>query len=151
MPPLLLLPTLLFWHHVWFELILLRSLFGATALYQIVRLGIGDVSRCMKFSHTAAYDANLVLRIALFGLLMRRRSMGIPLVTESRNWRKLVLWRLQRENNIVIHLQRHDSLFYKGSRYCYGATVFKIKLFVVRKRPVGASIVGRTVGKNIAF
>ena len=38
---------------------------------------IGDVNRLMQFSHAAAYEASLVLRIALFGFPVHRRRLHI--------------------------------------------------------------------------
>ena len=81
----------------------------------------------MQLSYAAPNEASLVLRIALFGLLISRRRMGIPLVTELWNWRKSILQRSQRENNIVVDWKWYGPVFCKCSRYYQGANCIQVQ------------------------
>lgn len=114
---------------------------------------IGDVSSPLQFTHSAAYEAGLVLRNALFGLRVCRRTHHIPWVTFSDPELAQVGF-----TEAGARQKYGDRL--KVSRFSFSAndraiaeaqSEGMIKLLVVRGRPVGVSIVGHGAGELIAF
>ncbi len=112
---------------------------------------VGDVAGPLQFTHVAAYHAGIVIRSALFGLPARVRSDHIPWATYTDpEMAQVGLTEAQARDRHGDRAQviRFD---YAGNdrAIAEGKTVGRIKVMVVKGRPVGASIVGPQAGELI--
>ena len=112
---------------------------------------VGDVAGPLQFTHVAAYHAGIVIRSALFGLSARVRSDHIPWATYTDpEMAQVGLTEAQARDRHGDRAQviRFD---YAGNdrAIAEGKTVGRIKVMVVKGRPVGASIVGPQAGELI--
>lgn len=114
---------------------------------------IGDVAGGKQFTHVAGYHAGIVIRSALFGLPAKAREDHIPHATytdpelaqvgqteaEARD--------LHGEKLEVVRFDLDGNDRLVAERKARG----RIKIMVVKGRPVGASIVGPQAGEHIAL
>ncbi len=114
---------------------------------------IGDVAGGKQFTHVAGYHAGIVIRSALFGIPARAREDHIPHATYTDP--ELAQVGLSEAEAREIHgdalevvrfdLDGNDRLV--AERKARG----RIKIMVVKGRPVGASIAGPQAGEHIAL
>jgi pyruvate/2-oxoglutarate dehydrogenase complex dihydrolipoamide dehydrogenase (E3) component len=114
---------------------------------------IGDVAGGKQFTHVAGYQAGIVIRSALFGLPAKARQDHIPHATYTdpelaqvglteAEARALHCARLE---VVRFDLEGNDRLV--AERKARG----RIKVMVVKGRPVGVSIAGPQAGEHIAL
>jgi pyruvate/2-oxoglutarate dehydrogenase complex dihydrolipoamide dehydrogenase (E3) component len=113
---------------------------------------IGDAAGGPQFTHLAGYHGGIVIRSALFGLPVRARDDHIPRVTFSEP--ELAQVGLTEAEARARHGSRLEVLTaeYAGNDRAQAerATEGRIKVMVVRSRPVGATIVGANAGDLIS-
>ncbi|WP_243611931.1 dihydrolipoyl dehydrogenase family protein [Shimia aestuarii] len=114
---------------------------------------IGDVAGGKQFTHVAGYHAGIVIRSALFGIPAKTQVAHIPHATytdpelaqvgqteaEARD--------LHGEKLEVVRFDLDGNDRLVAERKARG----RIKIMVVKGRPVGASIVGPQAGEHIAL
>ena len=112
---------------------------------------IGDVAGGMQFTHVAGYQAGVIIKSALFGLMSKAKSHHIPWTTytdpelaqvglSERQARDIYGAKLE-----VVRFDYHHNDRAMAERKTKGF----IKVMVVKGRPVGASIVGHQAGELI--
>lgn len=114
---------------------------------------IGDAAGGLQFTHVASYHAGLVVRSALFGLPAKAASSHIPLVTytdpelASVGLTEAEARKAHGRNLEVVRFDYGDNDRARTGRHMTG----RIKVMVVRGRPVGAGIVGAQAGELIGL
>jgi pyruvate/2-oxoglutarate dehydrogenase complex dihydrolipoamide dehydrogenase (E3) component len=112
---------------------------------------IGDVAGGLQFTHVAGYHAGIIIRSALFGLPAKTSTAHIPWATytapelaqvglteaqaREKHGDKLEVIRFDFEHNDRLIAERN--------------TAGRIKVMVVKARPVGVSIAGYQAGELI--
>ncbi len=114
---------------------------------------VGDVAGGLQFTHVAGYHAGVVIRSALLGLPSRQKTGHIPWTTYTDP--ELAQVGLTEAQARKVH---GDKLVVAQAEFAgndravaEGRTTGKIKVMVVKGRPVGASIVGPMAGEMIAM
>ncbi|QDY69845.1 dihydrolipoyl dehydrogenase family protein [Qingshengfaniella alkalisoli] len=114
---------------------------------------VGDVAGRMQFTHVAGYHAGIVIRQTLFGLPAKAKQDHIPWVTYSDPELAqigLTEDQARTEHGDRVEIARFD--FAENDRaQTERATVGRIKVMVVKGRPVGVSIVGKNAGELISL
>ena len=112
---------------------------------------IGDVAGSLQFTHMASYHAGIVIRSALFGLPSKAKTAHIPWATYTDP--ELAQVGLSEDAarerfGERLEVVRFD---YAGNDRARAelATTGRIKVMVVKGRPVGAGIVGAQAGEMI--
>lgn len=114
---------------------------------------IGDVIGELQFSHVAGYHASIVLRSILFGLPARRHIAHLPYATYTDP--ELAQIGLKEEDakkkyGKALEVIRAD--FSENDRAIAEDKAFGfIKVMVVKKRPIGVTIIGSQAGEMMAF
>lgn len=114
---------------------------------------IGDVTGGMQFTHVAGYHAGVILRSALFGLPSRARTDHIPWATYTSPELAQVgptEAAARKAHGARLEVLRFDYADNDRAR-TEASTTGRIKVMVVRGRPVGASIVGAQAGELIGL
>jgi len=112
---------------------------------------IGDVAGGMQFTHVAGYHAGLIIRQALLGLPARERTDHVPWCTYTQPELAQVgltesAARARHGGNLeVVRFDYAHNDRAIAERKTHG----RIKVMVVRGRPVGASIAGEQAGELI--
>ena len=112
---------------------------------------IGDVAGSLQFTHVANYHAGIVIRSALLGLPARARTDHIPWATYTDPELAhvgLTEEAARRRHGRRLEVVRFDFAANDRAR-TERATAGRIKVMVVRGRPVGASIAGTQAGEMI--
>lgn len=112
---------------------------------------IGDVVGGLQFTHVAGYHAGVVIRSALFGLPSKVRSDHIPRVTYTDpELAQIGLTEAQARERYGDRLTVARFDFAENDRaMAERQSDGRIKVMVVRGRPVGVSIVGHQAGELI--
>jgi pyruvate/2-oxoglutarate dehydrogenase complex dihydrolipoamide dehydrogenase (E3) component len=114
---------------------------------------IGDVNGRMPFTHTAGYQAGVVVRSALFGLPAKASYNHIPYASYTQpELAHIGLSEAQaREKHgdrvevIRFDISHNDRAITEGHNHGL------IKVMVVKKRPVGVTVVGEQAGEVISL
>ncbi len=114
---------------------------------------IGDVAGGMQFTHVAGYHAGVVIRSVLLGLPVRAKAHHIPRATYTDPELAqvgLLEEEARRRYGARLEVVRFD---YAGNdrAIAEGRTAGRIKVMVVKGRPVGASIAGADAGELIGL
>ena len=114
---------------------------------------IGDVAGGLQFTHVAGYHAGVIIRSMLFGLPAKQRTDHIPWATYTDPELAQVGLseaEAKRKHGPALTVVRYD--FHHNDRaITEGKTTGRIKVMVVKGRPVGASIVGAQAGELIGL
>jgi len=112
---------------------------------------IGDVAGGLQFTHVAGYHAGVVVRAALFGLPAKARDDHIPWVTYTDpELAQVGLTETQARAKYGSKLFVATADFADNDRARASAkTTGRVKVMVVKGRPVGATIVGPQAGELI--
>ncbi|NBD29167.1 MAG: FAD-dependent oxidoreductase [Alphaproteobacteria bacterium] len=114
---------------------------------------VGDVAGGLQFTHVAGYHAGVVIRSALLGLPAKQKTDHIPWTTYTDP--ELAQVGLTEAQAREVHgdkLEMAEAEFAGNDRaVAEGRTTGKIKVMVVKGRPVGASIAGPMAGEMIAM
>ncbi len=112
---------------------------------------IGDVAGGLQFTHVAGYQAGVIIRSALFGLLSKAKTAHIPWATYTDpELAQVGLSEAQAraQHGDRLEIARFD--FHHNDRaISERKTKGFIKVMVVKGRPVGATIVGHQAGELI--
>ncbi|SDW80119.1 Pyruvate/2-oxoglutarate dehydrogenase complex, dihydrolipoamide dehydrogenase (E3) component [Ruegeria halocynthiae] len=112
---------------------------------------IGDVAGGLQFTHVAGYQAGIIIRSALFGLLTKAKTAHIPWATYTDpELAQVGLTETQaraRHGN-ALEIARFDY-HHNDRAVADRKTKGFIKVMVVKGRPVGATIVGHQAGELI--
>lgn len=114
---------------------------------------IGDVAGGLQFTHVAGYHAGIVIRSALLGLPSKAKTAHIPWATYTvPELAQVGLTEAQARDKYGAGLEvvRHDYAD-TDRAIAERCTTGRIKVMVVRGRPVGASIVGAQAGELIGL
>lgn len=114
---------------------------------------IGDVTDGLRFTHVAGYHAGLVIRSALFGLPARASMAHVPWTTYTDPELAhvgLTEAAARETHGDALEVLRWDYAENDRAR-AEGRTTGRIKLMVLRGRPVGATIVGAQAGELIGL
>lgn len=114
---------------------------------------IGDAAGGMQFTHVAGYHAGVVIRAMLFGLPSKQRTDHIPWATYTDpELAQVGLTEAQARSRYGAALQVVGADFAHNDRaIAENKTLGRIKVMVVKGRPVGASIVGAQAGELIGL
>lgn len=114
---------------------------------------IGDVAGGLQFTHVASYHAGLIIRETLFGLPAKVNTAHIPWATyTSPELAQVGLTEAQARDTHGDKLEVVTFDFHHNDRALATAKAQgKIKLMVVKGRPVGVSIAGHQAGELIAL
>ena len=114
---------------------------------------VGDVAGRLQFTHAAGYHAGVVIRAIVLGLPAKARQDHIPWATYTDP--ELAQVGLTEEQARERHGGRLEVArfdFHENDRaQAEGKTTGRIKVMVVRGRPIGASIVGSGAGDLIGI
>jgi pyruvate/2-oxoglutarate dehydrogenase complex dihydrolipoamide dehydrogenase (E3) component len=114
---------------------------------------IGDVTDGLRFTHVAGYHAGLVVRSALFGLPARASMAHVPWTTFTDPELAhvgLTEAAARKAHGDALEVLRWDYAENDRAR-AEGRTTGRIKVVVLRGRPVGATIVGAQAGELIGL
>ena len=114
---------------------------------------IGDAAGGMQFTHVAGYHAGVIIRSMLFGLPSRQRTDHIPWATYTDpELAQVGLTEAQARAKhgagvlvVSYDVKHNDRAIATGNR------LGRIKVMVVKGRPVGASILGAQAGELIGL
>jgi pyruvate/2-oxoglutarate dehydrogenase complex dihydrolipoamide dehydrogenase (E3) component len=114
---------------------------------------IGDAAGGMQFTHVAGYHAGVIIRSMLFGLPSKQRTDHIPWATYTDpELAQVGLTEAQARAKhgdtvqvVSYDFKHNDRAIANGNR------TGRIKVMVVRGRPVGASILGAQAGELIGL
>ncbi|WP_084863612.1 dihydrolipoyl dehydrogenase family protein [Salibaculum halophilum] len=114
---------------------------------------VGDAAGGMQFTHVAGYHAGIVIRSALLGLPAKQTTRHIPWTTYTDpEMAQVGLTEVQARETHGDRLEVAEAEFAGNDRaVAEGKTTGRIKIMVVRGRPVGATIVGPMAGELIAM
>ena len=114
---------------------------------------VGDVAGGLQFTHVAGYHAGVILRPMLLGLPSKAKDAHIPWVTyTSPELAQVGLTEAQALEKYGAKLEVASFDFAHNDRLIAERRAQgRIKVMVVRGRPVGASIVGPQAGELIAM
>jgi pyruvate/2-oxoglutarate dehydrogenase complex dihydrolipoamide dehydrogenase (E3) component len=114
---------------------------------------VGDAAGGLQFTHVAGYHAGVVIRSALLGLPARQKTHHIPWTTYTDpELAQVGLTEAQARAAHGAKLEVAEAEFASNDRaVAEGRTAGRIKVMVVKGRPVGASIVGPMAGELIAM
>ena len=112
---------------------------------------VGDVAGRLQFTHAANYHAGVVIRAAVLGLPAKARGDHIPWTTfTDPELAQVGLTEAQAREKHGERMEVARFDFHENDRaQAEGETTGRIKVMVVRGRPVGASIVGAGAGDLI--
>lgn len=114
---------------------------------------IGDVNGRMLFTHAAGYQAGVVIRSALFGMPAKASHTRVPHATYTQP--ELAQIGLTEADARKTYGERvevvHFDLAHNDRAAAEGINEGLIKVMVVKKRPVGVSIVGDHAGELISL
>jgi pyruvate/2-oxoglutarate dehydrogenase complex dihydrolipoamide dehydrogenase (E3) component len=114
---------------------------------------VGDVAGKLQFTHVAGYHAGVVIRAILFGLPAKVREDHIPWATYTDP--ELAQVGLTEAEARKKHGPRLEVVHFDYAEndraVAEGRTTGRIKVMVVKGRPVGASIVGAQAGELISL
>jgi pyruvate/2-oxoglutarate dehydrogenase complex dihydrolipoamide dehydrogenase (E3) component len=114
---------------------------------------VGDVAGKLQFTHVAGYHAGVVIRAILFGLPAKAREDHIPWATYTDP--ELAQVGLTEAEARKAHGSRLEVVHFDYAEndraVAEGRTTGRIKVMVVKGRPVGASIVGAQAGELISL
>ena len=112
---------------------------------------IGDVTGGLQFTHVAGYQASVILPALLFGLPSKARTGHLPWVTfTDPELAQVGLTESQARDRHGARLQIARFDYAENDRAVASReTAGRIKVMVVRGRPVGVSIVGPQAGEAI--
>lgn len=114
---------------------------------------IGDAAGGLQFTHVASYQAGIVVRSALFGLPAKAATNHIPWATYTDPELAAVGMteaEARKTHGRNLEVLRFDYAENDRAR-TGGQTTGRIKVMVVRGRPVGAGIVGAQAGELIGL
>lgn len=114
---------------------------------------IGDVTGLMPFTHTAGYQAGVIIRSALFGLPAKAKHDHIPYATYTQpELAQVGLTEAQarKKHGDRLEVARFE-IHHNDRAIAEGKAHGLIKVMVVKGRPVGVSIVGDQAGELIAL
>ena len=114
---------------------------------------IGDVNGRMQFTHAAGYQAGVIVRSALFGLPAKASHAHVPHATYTQPELAqvgLTEAAAKAKYGDKLEVVRFD-LAHNDRAVAEGINEGLIKVMVVKKRPVGVSIVGHHVGELISL
>ena len=114
---------------------------------------IGDVNGRMQFTHAAGYQAGVIVRSALFGLPAKASHAHVPHATYTQPELAqvgLTEAAAKAEYGDKLEVVRFD-LAHNDRAVSEGINEGLIKVMVVKKRPVGVSIVGHHAGELISL
>ena len=114
---------------------------------------IGDVNGRMHFTHAAGYQAGVVVRSALFGLPAKASDAHVPHATYTQPELAQIGLKEDEARNTYgdkLEVVRFD-LAHNDRAVAEGINQGLIKVMVVKKRPVGVSIVGQHAGELITL
>ena len=114
---------------------------------------VGDAAGGMQFTHVAGYHAGIVIRSALFGLPAKARTDHIPWATYTDpELAQVGPTEAQARKAYGPKLEVVRWPFHENDRaVAEGAVAGFVKVMVVRGRPVGATLVGRGAGEQVAL
>ncbi|MEM8630785.1 MAG: FAD-dependent oxidoreductase [Pseudomonadota bacterium] len=114
---------------------------------------VGDAAGGLQFTHVAGYHAGVVIRSILFGLPSKARTDHIPYVTYTDpELAQVGLTEAEAKKAHGLALTVAEFEYAENDRaIAEGKTKGKIKVMVVKGRPVGASIVGAQAGELIGL
>ncbi|MFN3147526.1 MAG: dihydrolipoyl dehydrogenase family protein [Paracoccaceae bacterium] len=114
---------------------------------------IGDAAGGLQFTHVAGYHAGVIIRSMLFGLPAKARTDHIPRATYTDP--ELAQVGLTEAEARARHGDRLEVVRFdfagNDRAIAEGKTTGRIKVMVVKGRPVGASIVGAQAGELIGL
>jgi pyruvate/2-oxoglutarate dehydrogenase complex dihydrolipoamide dehydrogenase (E3) component len=114
---------------------------------------VGDVAGRLQFTHVAGYHAGVVIRAILFGLPAKAREDHIPRATYTDP--ELAQVGLTEAEARKKHGPRLEVVHFDYAEndraVAEGRTTGRIKVMVVKGRPVGVSIVGAQAGELISL
>jgi pyruvate/2-oxoglutarate dehydrogenase complex dihydrolipoamide dehydrogenase (E3) component len=114
---------------------------------------VGDVAGRLQFTHVAGYHAGVVIRAILFGLPAKAREDHIPWATYTDP--ELAQVGLTEAEARKKHGPRLEVVHFDYAEndraVAEGRTTGRIKVMVVKGRPVGVSIVGAQAGELISL
>jgi len=116
-------------------------------------LAIGDVAGGLQFTHVAGYHAGIVIRQAVLGLPAKARTDHIPRVTYTDPELAqvgLTEEEARRAHGPGLEVARFDYAENDRAR-ADRRTAGRIKVMVVRGRPVGVTIAGHQAGELIGL
>ncbi len=114
---------------------------------------IGDAAGGLQFTHVAGYQAGIVVRSALFGLPAKAATKHIPWATYTDPELAAVGMteaEARKAHGRNLEVLRFDFAENDRAR-TEGITTGRIKVMVVKGRPVGAGIVGAQAGELIGL
>lgn len=114
---------------------------------------IGDVNGRMQFTHAAGYQAGVIVRSALFGLPAKASHAHVPHATYTQPELAqvgLTEAAAKAKYGDKLEVVRFD-LAHNDRAVAEGINEGLIKVMVVKKRPVGVSIVGHHAGELISL
>jgi pyruvate/2-oxoglutarate dehydrogenase complex dihydrolipoamide dehydrogenase (E3) component len=114
---------------------------------------IGDAAGGLQFTHVAGYQAGIVVRSALFGLPAKAATKHIPWATYTDPELAAVGMseaEARKAHGRNLEVLRFDYAENDRAR-TEGLTTGRIKVMVVKGRPVGAGIVGAQAGELIGL
>ncbi len=114
---------------------------------------MGDVAGGLQFTHVAGYHAGVIIRSALFGLPSRTKTAPIPWVTYADP--ELAQVGLTEAQAVAAHgaavtVCRFDFA-HNDRAQTMAETHGRIKVMVLKGRPIGATIVGPQAGEVIGL
>ena len=114
---------------------------------------IGDAAGGMQFTHVAGYHAGVIIRSMLFGLPSKQRTDHIPWATYTDpELAQVGLTEAQARTKYAAGVQVVSYDFEHNDRaIANGNRQGRIKVMVVKGRPVGASILGAQAGELIGL
>jgi len=114
---------------------------------------IGDVNGRMQFTHVAGYHAGVILRSALFGMPAKASHSHVPYATYTQPEIAQIGLKeadAKAKYGDQLAVVRFD-LDHNDRAIAEGINAGLIKVMVVKKRPVGVSIVGHHAGELITL
>ncbi|NCO86475.1 MAG: FAD-dependent oxidoreductase [Rhodobacterales bacterium] len=114
---------------------------------------IGDVAGGFQFTHVAGYHAGVIIRSMLLGLPSRQRHDHIPWATYTDPELAqvgLTEAEARKAHGARLEVVRYDFA-HNDRAIAEGKTTGRIKVMVVKGRPVGATIVGVQAGELIGL
>ncbi len=114
---------------------------------------VGDAAGGLMFTHVAGYHAGVVIRSAMFGLPAKQKTSHIPWVTYTDpELAQVGLTEAEARKRHGTKLEVVAAGFQHNDRaVAEGKTTGRIKVMVVKGRPVGASIIGPQAGELIGL
>ncbi len=114
---------------------------------------IGDIAGGLQFTHVAGYQAGIILRPILFGLPAKAGNSHIPWATYTDpELAQVGLTEAQAREAHGKSVEIADFAYDENDRaIAERRTTGRIKVMVVRGRPVGATIVGHRAGDLISL